>query len=100
MEIVYAVVVAAGAALLLRYLLPTRDTQGIALLPAVAAAVCALIWAGMSWLGFAFDSSWGWLWLASVGGAVIVAAAVGMLVGTRRARSDARELHLLSGGKA
>lgn len=100
MEIVYAVVVAAGAAVLLRFLLPTRDTQGIALLPAVAAAVCALIWAGMSWLGFAFDDSWGWLWLASVGGAIVVALVVGVVVGTRRARSDAHELHILSGGKA
>jgi uncharacterized membrane protein YeaQ/YmgE (transglycosylase-associated protein family) len=100
MEIVYAVVVGAGAALLLRYLLPGRDTYGVVLLPAIGAAVTAAVWAGMSWLGFDFDSSWGWLWLASVGAAIVVSLVVGLLVGTRREKADARELHILSGGKA
>jgi hypothetical protein len=100
MEIVYAVVVGAGAALLLRFLLPGRDTYGSALLPAIGAAATAAIWAGMSWLGFDFESSWGWLWLASVGGAIVLSLVVGLLLGTRRTRHDARELHVLSGGKA
>lgn len=100
MEIVYAVVVGAGAALVLRYLLPGRDTYGVALLPAIGAAVTAAVWAGMSWLGFGFEGNWGWLWLASVGGAIVLALVVGLIVGTRRTRSDARELHVLSGGKA
>ena len=100
MEIVYAVVVGAGAALLLRYLLPGRDTYGIVLLPAIGAAATAAIWAGMSWLGFDFDSGWGWLWLASLGAAVVVSLVVGLLVGRTRERHDARQLHILSGGKA
>ena len=100
MEIVYAVVVGAGAALLLRYLLPGRDTYGSALLPAIGAAVTAVVWAGMSWLGFDFEGNWGWLWLASVGGAIVVALVVGLLVGTSRTRHDAQRLHVLSGGKA
>ena len=100
MEIVYAVVVGAGVALLLRFLLPGRDTYGIALLPAIGAAVTAAVWAGMSWLGFDFDGNWGWLWLASIGGALVVSLVVGLLVGARRTRHDARELHILSGGKA
>jgi len=100
MEIVYAVVVGAGAALLLRYLLPARDTYGIALLPAIGAAVTAAVWAGMSWLGFDFDGNWGWLWLASLGAAIVVSLVVGLIVGRRRERHDARELHILSGGKA
>lgn len=100
MEIVYAVVVGAGAALVLRYLLPGRDTYGIVLLPAIGAAVTAAVWAGMSWLGLDFDGHWGWLWLASVGGAIVVALLVGLVLGTRRQRADARELHILSGGKA
>ena len=100
MQIVYAVVVGAGAALVLRYLLPGRDTYGIALLPALGAAVTAAVWAGMSWLGFDFDSDWGWLWLASLGAAVVVSLVVGLLVGRTRERHDARQLHILSGGKA
>lgn len=100
MEIVYAVVVGAGAALVLRYLLPGRDTYGVVLLPAIGAAVTAAVWAGMSWLGFDFEGNWGWLWLASVGGAIVVALVVGLIVGRSRERHDARELHILSGGKA
>ena len=100
MEIVYAVVVGAGAALLLRYLLPGRETYGSVLLPAIGAAVTAAIWAGMSWLGFDFESGWGWLWLASVGGAILVSVVVGLLLASRRQRADARALHVLSGGKA
>jgi hypothetical protein len=100
MEIVYAVVVGAGAALLLRFLLPGRETYGAALLPAIGAAVTAAVWAGMSWLSFDFDGNWGWLWLASIGGAIIVSLVVGLLVGRARTRHDARELHILSGGKA
>jgi hypothetical protein len=100
MEIVYAVVVGAGIGLLLRYLLPARTTYGLLLLPAIGAAVTAAVWAGMSWLGFDFESGWGWLWLASLGGALLVSLAVALLIGVRRARSDAHELHVLSGGKA
>lgn len=100
MEIVYAVVVGAGIGLLLRFLLPARTTYGLLLLPAIAAAVTAAVWAGMSWLGFDFEGGWGWLWLASLGGAVVVSLTVALLVGGHRARSDARELHVLSGGKA
>ncbi len=100
MEIVYAVVVGAGIGLLLRFLLPARSTYGLLLLPAIAAAVTAAVWAGMSWLGFAFEGGWGWLWLASLGGALVVSLAVALLIGGRRARSDAHELHVLSGGKA
>ena len=99
MEIVYAVVVGAAAALVLRYLLPGRETYGSVLLPAIGGAVTAAVWAGMSWLGFDFAGNWGWLWLASVGGAIVVTLIVGLLVSTRRQASDARRLHVLSGGK-
>jgi hypothetical protein len=100
MEIVYAVVVGAGVGLLLRYLLPARTTYGLLLLPALGAAVTAAVWAGMSWLGIDFETGWGWLWLASIGAAAVVSLLVALLVGGRRARSDARELHVLSGGRA
>lgn len=100
MEIVYAVVVGAGIGLLLRFILPARDSYGLLLLPAIGATVTAAIWAGMSWLGVDFENGWGWLWLASLGGALVVTLLVALVVGGRRARSDAHELHVLSGGKA
>jgi hypothetical protein len=98
MEIVYVTVVGAGIGLLLRYLLPGREVYGVALLPALGAAVTAVIWAAMVWLGFTFDG--GWIWLASLGGAAVASLVVALFLSRRRLAADARELHVLSGGKA
>jgi hypothetical protein len=98
MELVYVTVVGAGIGVLLRYLLPGRTTYGVALLPAVGAAVTAAIWVGMVWLGFTFDG--GWIWVASLAGATVASMLVALLVSKRRLASDAHQLHVLSGGKA
>ena len=97
LSLVYVTVVGAGLGFLLRYLLPGRHTYGIVLLPAIGAAVAAAIWVGVQWfglLGFPLD------WLAALAGAVVISLVVGLLVGRARSASDARELHVLSGGKA
>lgn len=98
MEIVYVTVVGAGIGLLLRYLLPGREVYGVALLPALAAAVTVAAWAGLTWLGWKADG--GWIWLASLGGATVASLVVALVLGRRRHAADARELHVLSGGKA
>lgn len=98
MELVYVTVVGAGIGLLLRYLLPGRQTYGVALLPALAAAVTAAVWVGLTWLGWKADG--GWIWLASLGGAIVASLVVAIVIGRRRQAADARELHVLSGGKA
>ena len=97
MELVYVTVIGAGIGVLLRYVLPGRETYGIALLPAVAAAVTAAVWVGLIWLGWTADG--GWIWVASLGGAVVASLLVAVLVSRRRSASDARELHVLSGGR-
>lgn len=98
MEIIYVTVVGAGIGVLLRYLLPGRSTYGVALLPAVGAAVTAALWAGLTWLGWKADG--GWIWVASLGGATVACLVVALVLSRRRHAADARQLHILSGGKA
>jgi hypothetical protein len=97
-EIIYVTVVGAGIGLLLRYLLPGREVYGVALMPALGAAVTAAAWAGLTWLGWKADG--GWIWVASLGAATVVPLVVALVLSKRRQAADARELHVLSGGKA
>jgi hypothetical protein len=98
MEIVYVTVVGAGIGLLLRYLLPGREVYGVALLPALGAAVTAATWAGLTWLGWKADGVW--IWVAALGAATVLPLVVALVLSKRRQAADARELHVLSGGKA
>jgi hypothetical protein len=97
-EIIYVTVVGAGIGLLLRYLLPGRHVYGVALLPALAAAVTVATWAALTWVGWKADG--GWIWVAALGGATAVSLVVALVLSSRRQAADARELHILSGGKA
>jgi hypothetical protein len=98
MEIVYVTVVGAGIGILLRYLLPGREVYGVALMPALGAAVTAATWAGLTWLGWKADGVW--IWVAALGAATVVPLVVALVLSKRRHAADARELHVLSGGKA
>jgi hypothetical protein len=97
LSLVYVTVVGASLGVILRFVLPGRHTYGFVLLPAIGAAVSAAIWVGVQWfdlLNFPLD------WVASLAGAVVASVAVALLVSRVRTAADARELHVLSGGKA
>ena len=97
LSLVYVTVVGASLGVITRFLLPGRHTYGFVLLPAIGAAVSAVIWVGVQWfalLGFPLD------WVAALGGALVASIVVALLVSRTRTESDARELHVLSGGKA
>lgn len=86
MELLFVVMGGAFLGAIPRYLLPGRDTYGTALLPAVGGAVAAVVWAGLTWLGWPFDG--GWIWWASLGAAVVVSFLVPLLITSRRKRHD------------
>ncbi len=97
MEIVFVTVIGAGLGGLIRYLVPGRKSYGIALLPAVGAAVTSAVWVGLVWLGWTFDG--GWIWVASILAGVAADLAVALILPRARAASDARALHALTGGR-
>jgi len=98
MELLFVVLIAAGLGFILTYSLRGRETYGVALPAAVAAAVASVIWVGLLWLGLTFDG--GWIWVISLVPAGIAALAVVLLLPRRRAASDRALLTRLTGGKA
>ena len=98
MELVFVVLIAAGVGFALPYLLRGRETYGIVLPAAVAAAVSSVVWAGLTWLGFAFDG--GWIWVISLGAGILAALVIALTVPRRRREADRALLSALSGGRA
>jgi hypothetical protein len=97
LSLVYVTVVGASLGVIARFVLPGRHTYGFVLLPAIGAAVSAAIWVSVQWfdvLNFPLD------WVAALAGALVASVAVALIVTRTRTASDARELHVLSGGKA
>lgn len=86
MELLFVVMGAILIGLIPRYLLPGRDTYGTAVLPAISAAVAAIVWAALTWIGWLFDG--GWIWWVSLGAGGLVALAVPLLIAPRRKRRD------------
>ncbi|HWV49766.1 MAG TPA: hypothetical protein VN035_09940 [Microbacterium sp.] len=87
MYILLALVAACASGIALHYLLPARELRGVVLTPGIATAAAALIYTGMQWAGVGQDSFW--LWLASIGGSLLVAAVATLALSSARTRSDA-----------
>jgi asparagine N-glycosylation enzyme membrane subunit Stt3 len=79
-----------------RYLLPGRERHGVVLVPAVGAAVAAVVWVALTWLGWEWDG--GWIWAVTLVVTAIVVVVVDVLLGRLRTAHDAERLQgLLSG---
>lgn len=89
MYILLALIAACAIGIGVHFLIPDRDLRGVAVVPAVATAASAAIYTIMQWAGVAESSVW--LWLASIVGAVAIAAVTGVVVTRRRRASDAAE---------
>lgn len=87
MYILLALIAACVLGIAAHFALPGREVRGVALTPALATALSAIAYTGLQWLGIGEDSIW--LWLASVIGAVVVAAAVAATISGVRRRTDA-----------
>ena len=98
MELAYVTVIGAAIGALVRYLVPGRRSYGMFLLPAIAAAVTAAVWAGLVWLGWTFDG--GWIWVVSLASAVVASVLSAILIVRYRKNADKRLLHQLSAGRA
>lgn len=88
MYILLALVAACSIGIALHYLLPHRELRGVAVTPAIATSAAALIYTGLQWAGIAEDN--GWLWLASIGGGVVLALLATLTLSAQRLHHDAR----------
>ncbi|MBS1673670.1 MAG: hypothetical protein JSS74_06870 [Actinobacteria bacterium] len=88
MYILLALIAACALGVAVHYLVPHRDRRGVALTPAVATAVAAAAYALGQWAGLKESSVW--LWLLSLGGAVVVSAVLALVLTRVRIGSDAR----------
>lgn len=93
MELIFVTVIGVALGLIVRYTVPGRQTHGILLLPALGGVVTAAVWVGLVWLGWTFDG--GWIWVASLGAAVVVCLLVAALLPRRRRAHDAARFHEL-----
>ena len=94
MELLFVTLIAFCIGLLARYVMPGRDTYGVVLVPSVAAIVTAVVWVGLTWLGWKFDG--GWIWVVSLGAAVVVSLVLVLSVPSLRRRQDEQLLQNLS----
>lgn len=75
MEMLFATLGGVVLGLLVRYVVPGRETHGVLVLPGVGAIVAAVVWAALTWLGWRFDAGWIWVWtLVAAGVAALVVA--------------------------
>lgn len=77
------------------YVVPWRDTHGVALIPAIGGITAGVVWLGLTWLGWAWDG--GWIWVATLVAAAIVAVGAAFLIGRARTASDEKRLVALGG---
>jgi len=98
MELLFVVLIAAGVGFALPFVIRGRETYGIVLPAAVAAAVSSVVWVGLLWLGFTFDG--GWIWVISLVTGSLAALWVVLALPGRRNAADRALLTKLSGGRA
>ncbi|MDQ1546939.1 MAG: hypothetical protein QOH69_1843 [Actinomycetota bacterium] len=95
MELLFVTLISFCIGLGARYALPGRDTYGVVLLPAIAAAVSAIVWVGLTWLGWKFDG--GWIWVVSLAAGAVVSLVLALTVPRQRRGNDDEMLQQLSG---
>jgi quaternary ammonium compound-resistance protein SugE len=87
-------VIGAAIGLVARYLLPGRQWVGLFLNPAASAAAAGIVWTILGLAGLRSDN--GWLWIASLAAALVVALVLPRVLPQRRARADAAYLSELT----
>ncbi|WP_437584628.1 hypothetical protein ACSAGD_04985 [Paramicrobacterium sp. CJ85] len=93
MELLFVMLFGVCAGLAARYALPWRTQHGSMLVPAIGTISAAVVWIGLTWLGWAWDG--GWIWVVSIGASVLVSVALDLIIGRARNNSDAEKLKAL-----
>lgn len=86
MELLFITLGGAILGLIARYTLAHRENHGVVLVPAIGAAVAAVIWVGLTWAGLAWDG--GWIWVISLVVTAVVVGVADPLIGIYRERAD------------
>lgn len=89
MLILLPLVIAVALGIGMHYGTPDRHSRGVVLVPAIAASVAAIVWAAMTWMGFAEDNPW--IWLASIVLPVVVAYPASLIIARTRLAHDKAE---------
>jgi len=87
MYILLALITACVLGIAAHYLLPHRDLRGVVLTPAISTAAAGIIYTAMQWAGVGENSVW--IWVASIFGALVVAAVATFALTERRRSADA-----------
>lgn len=88
MELLFVIVIATAIGGIVRYTVPGRASHGMLLLPAVGAAVAAIVWASLLWSGFTFDG--GWIWTITLLAVIVATIGLAVVLPRRRAAAEAR----------
>jgi hypothetical protein len=89
MYILLALIAACALGVALHYLLPRRDLRGVAVTPAITTATAAAIYTIMQWSGVGENVVW--LWVASIGGGILIALLATLALSSVRTHRDAAE---------
>jgi len=87
MYILLALIAACALGVALHYALPRRDLRGVAVTPAIATAAAAAVYTTLQWAGVGESSVW--LWVASIGGGLLLALLGALALSTQRRHHDA-----------
>ena len=94
MELLFVTLISFCIGLGARYALPGRDTYGVALIPSISAVVTAVVWVGLTWLGWKFDG--GWIWVVSLAAGGVVSLVLALILPRARRGHDENLLQQLS----
>lgn len=95
MELLFVALGGAIIGLGVHYAAPWRRERGVLLLPAIGVAVSALVWLGLTVLGWAWDG--GWIWAVTLVLAAIATTVLAVVLGRVRSDADAKMLVRLGG---
>lgn len=95
MELLFVALGGAIIGLGVHYAAPWRRERGVLLVPATGVVVAALVWLGLTVLGWAWDG--GWIWAVTLVVAAIAASVAAVLLGRARSAADDRMLARLGG---